>query len=343
MKRLRFLSHASCRILSVVLGLLVCSVEPVCGELPTANWMSNDLQQVFLALRETMASAADFPDSLAKLKSSVDPRLFVCPGTGSRPGQFAVVDDWTDYVYVGGGSDMGVVDAALVISPPENHEGRCGYVLFSGGTVSRLPADQVRQLIADPFALATNGPAINLAYERQHVVVRVPKRLRPAYPPERVFPTDPEIQNLSRIWIVLNGAAKRIKGPRQVPASLVELGPSANSNLFVCASTGSRPGPMSEVQEWSDYVYVGNVWLTAPDAVLAISPPENYAGKHGYVLFANAAIRRLPPDEVRNLIKNPLRLVPSAATRSELAKEITVTVPKRLRAYYSEGDGDLQR
>src|SRR5579859_3547205 len=50
------------------------------------------------------------------------------------------------------------------------------------------------------------------------------------------------------------------------PMNLAQLGLPFNSemlspgdsNLFVCPGTGSQPGPMSQIENWTDYIYVGN-------------------------------------------------------------------------------------
>jgi hypothetical protein len=133
-----------------------------------------------------MGKRDTFPRTLAELEPfRVDPQLFVCPGTGGRPGSIRDVEDWTDYVYVGNNSEV-VPRAALVISPPVNHGGKYGYVLTVDLFIARLPAHEVEMLIKEPWLLSTNTPASNIAYMRQHITVRIPKRLQSYYHSELI-------------------------------------------------------------------------------------------------------------------------------------------------------------
>jgi hypothetical protein len=93
-----------------------------------------NMVQIALALH-TSSSGGNFPSKLSELEASVDPSLFVCHGTGSKPGEMSKIEDWTDFVYIGNLME-GVLNVALVISPPENHGMRYGYAC---GVTCMLP------------------------------------------------------------------------------------------------------------------------------------------------------------------------------------------------------------
>jgi prepilin-type processing-associated H-X9-DG protein len=171
--------------------LLVCSAcSPVLRTERTTtpeNSCSNNLARIFVALRDAVGeSGAYYPKSFKELPGSIDPNLFVCSESKGLSGSMSDVEDWTDLIYVGNLTYCGVTGAALVISPPENHGGYYGYVLFCDGSVAKLPAQQVRKLIDDPFAMATldqspSNTVENIKNERSRAVVNVPKMLKKFY------------------------------------------------------------------------------------------------------------------------------------------------------------------
>ena len=178
--------------LSLALVYSACSPSPSSSTQSTDTYTSNNLVQIHLLLR----GGNSFPRSLrelgdpvnAKLFTSLNPGLFVCPGTGRKPGLMGEIEEWTDYIYIGGLTDNALQNAAQIISPPENHNGKYGYVLFVDGSVWRLPPEQVRRLIKNPFSMATNEPADVVAYESKRITVNVPKRLKLYYPSGDEYP-----------------------------------------------------------------------------------------------------------------------------------------------------------
>lgn len=106
---------------------------------------------------------------------------FVCPGTGTRPGSFSNVDEWTDFIYVGNNIDSRP-DVPMIISPPENHDGQYGYVVMPIEGIIRLPSIQVRALINEPWLVATNETEDNLNAIKREISVNVPPKFRPYYP-----------------------------------------------------------------------------------------------------------------------------------------------------------------
>jgi hypothetical protein len=99
---------------------------------------SNNLVKIWFLIID-MTTGDGFPQSLAALeRSHPDPLLFVTPPNSTKTASMKNVEDWTDYIYVGDLHEM--TDAAMLISPPENHGEQYGYVVRAGGNCLRLPA-----------------------------------------------------------------------------------------------------------------------------------------------------------------------------------------------------------
>lgn len=68
-----------------------------------------------------------FPTSFAQITNVVqDPKTFICPRSGHKPGPLELVDEWTDYVLVTNVSadSSGKLKLILAYCKPENHENR---------------------------------------------------------------------------------------------------------------------------------------------------------------------------------------------------------------------------
>jgi hypothetical protein len=169
-------------LLLLVLAVHGCSQPTVSSKAGESDQTSQDFEKICRLLRDQMLAGDSFPKSLAELRPDLATNLslFVCESTGSRPGTLPEIEEWTDYIYIGNMPPV-IPGAAMLISPPENHSGEAGYVLFAGCTVSRLSPSDVRRLIKDPLCMATNSPPNNVAYVRQLLQIRIPKRLRPYY------------------------------------------------------------------------------------------------------------------------------------------------------------------
>lgn len=140
--------------------------------------------------------------------------------------------------------------------------------------------------------------------------------------------------NLRQIWFLLRDAMGESDS---FPKTLAELNqPGLARDLFVCPGTGSRPGPMLSVEEWTDYIYVGAVWEGVPHTALVISPPENHGGKYGYAVCVDGYLARLPAKEIHQLIRRPWLLDTNAPENNlnHLKEQISIRVPKRLRSSY---------
>ncbi len=184
--------NAACRALSHI-ALIVCALTVClgCGKggretaaRPTAIDIAttNRLWHLWQVLNAERAERDRLPSTLSEVAAlnSVDLNLFICPGTGSQTGSIATVEDWTDYIYVGGVWD-GVPLTAAVISPPENHQRKYGYVLCIGGWLKQLPPAQIKQIIREPWLLDTNATGANIDYLKRGISVRIPKRFEKEY------------------------------------------------------------------------------------------------------------------------------------------------------------------
>lgn len=100
---------------------------------------------------------------------------------------------------------------------------------------------------------------------------------------------------------------------------------------YVCPATHHQPGSITNVSEWTDYIYVGGL-TEAQDLRIAmiICPPKNHGGQYGQVAYIDRNIvETLPAEEINKLIKQPwlhaTRLSPRAL---ELVKdEANICVP----------------
>jgi hypothetical protein len=116
-----------------------------------------------------------FPSTLQQLVTPKTPlSVFVCPATGHKPGPSTNIEQWTDYIYFASQKQL-LMNIPLVICPPENHGGKFGHVLWQHIGRDRLPPDQIRALIENPWNMAANDPLDDV------LVVRVPQRLQRIY------------------------------------------------------------------------------------------------------------------------------------------------------------------
>jgi len=73
--------------------------------------------------------ATNYPSNLDMLSNDLSPDLFVCPGSGNKPGSLTNVMEWTDYIYVTGLSTSTPPGVPVLLCPPENHKGKGGSIL----------------------------------------------------------------------------------------------------------------------------------------------------------------------------------------------------------------------
>ena len=138
----RWLVGLGCLILMGVVAALILPMlaQPRCHRIPC----SNNLKQIGIALKMYAGDHSEMhPDRLVDLGRyvSYQSKLFVCPpysrhsGSGTKPGTFETVDDWTDYVYVSGFAETNAPSEILMYCNPENHDGKGAYILFLDGHV----------------------------------------------------------------------------------------------------------------------------------------------------------------------------------------------------------------
>jgi hypothetical protein len=96
------------------------------------------------------------------------------------------VEEWSDYIFIGGGMEGGMCDVALLICPPENHGGKYGHVIWGCGwgrdLPVTLPADRIRALIREPWSrsIGIRGSGFD-EFVKPELRVRIPERFRSAY------------------------------------------------------------------------------------------------------------------------------------------------------------------
>ena len=73
--------------------------------------------------------------------------------------------------------------------------------------------------------------------------------------------------------------------------------------IFICPSSGRKPGPMSQVDQWSDYIMVTNRTASDGDKVLIYEMPDCHKddGGGGNVVYVDGRGRWLDADEYRRV------------------------------------------
>ena len=85
-----------------------------------------------------------FPDSWSDVRLYAGPvaEQFDCPAGGRDRGAISNVNDWADYVLVGGVTERDLPSTILIYEPLANHGGRGGHIVFANGTIKWCsPAD----------------------------------------------------------------------------------------------------------------------------------------------------------------------------------------------------------
>jgi hypothetical protein len=113
------------------------------------------------------------------------------------------------------------------------------------------------------------------------------------------------------------------------------------ANALLCPSRGRSAGALTNIEDWTDFIYVGNIFEGSDDRVaMIICPPENHGGKFGHVVWRTGFVERLPPSNVKSLIKSPWVMATNAdeAEISFLKRQVKIRIPKPLMAYYGTND-----
>ncbi len=121
------------------------------------------------------------------------------------------------------------------------------------------------------------------------------------------------------------------------PPSIASLGMTNDAKLFVSPGSGHVAGAMTNVEDWTDYIYVsGPNEPCMFDVALLICPPENHGGRYGHVCFGSGDIARLPADRIRAAVKEPwgLRRQADWFHEQHFAERIRSQIPGTYRALY---------
>jgi hypothetical protein len=175
------------KTIAIVLGFLLLVVGCSMKSFPRSDTsretaVSNQLRQVYFQIHREVGDGDRFPSNFVELGASqMNGALFVCPEIENQRGAMDRIEEWSDFIYVGNNTEE-IPTVPLIISPPENHDGKYGFVVFVDGVISELPAPQVRDLVKEPWLLVTNTPEANIAYMKKRVTVFVPKKFKALYP-----------------------------------------------------------------------------------------------------------------------------------------------------------------
>lgn len=73
--------------------------------------------------------------------------------------------------------------------------------------------------------------------------------------------------------------------------------------MFAIKENQDKAGCLSNVMEWTDFVYVPENMgdLESGKKIIAYSPPSNYRGKGTVVLFNNAEVKWIGREQLENI------------------------------------------
>jgi len=158
---------------------------------PTSLCISN-MMAVWLLLRDWQGEGNSYPADLSFIANRTNRSLFLCPTTGHRPGDPSDVSKWTDFMYVSQSQTEPRI--AMLLSPPEDHGGRFGIVVWESGYWDSVSPSQFRALVETPWCMeySPSSPAVKIL--KQEMTVHVPERFSRTYPdayaaPRRETPT----------------------------------------------------------------------------------------------------------------------------------------------------------
>ena len=136
--------------LGVLAGLLLPAVSTARERARRTQCMSNLSQIGRLCMVYAVEHDEHFPPDFKALEdlADVSPKVFVCPTTGKQPGDFASVDEWSDYVLVPNRSGNDAAGTVLAFSKRECYRGKGGNVLTVDGAVQWCQADKYNELTA---------------------------------------------------------------------------------------------------------------------------------------------------------------------------------------------------
>ena len=137
--------------------------------------VSNKFVDCWSVLEYSRGDRDRFPKSLEDIDYKCDPNLFVVCNSWKKWDDMRNISEWSDFIYVGNVTD-GVPDAAVLISPPENHGDDYGMVLLMSGRVLKLDRHSIERLIYEPWRLDTISDPAVLEYLKERLIVHVPAK-----------------------------------------------------------------------------------------------------------------------------------------------------------------------
>lgn len=143
----------ACAAVFFVLGgmILPMLARPTPHHSTRTRCMSNLSQIGKACVMYSMDHGEAFPPSFLSLTNYVSvPKLFICRGSGNKPGPIETVDQWTDYILVTNVSAGSDSDLVLAYCKPGNHQDRDGVnVLFVDGSVTWVKTEDFGMIPCD--------------------------------------------------------------------------------------------------------------------------------------------------------------------------------------------------
>ena len=99
---------------------------------------------------------------------------------------------------------------------------------------------------------------------------------------------------------------------------------NVSPRLFVCPGSGNEPGDMTNVMEWTDYIYLaGASPATEAGVPIAVCPPENHEDEGSCYLDSDHGVKWVPKEHFNALL---VRMYGHAESNN-----LCVVVSKRLQ------------
>jgi prepilin-type processing-associated H-X9-DG protein len=139
MKKIGYI-FATLIILGVAVWWIASSIDEA-KRRPTRLICANNLHQIGRAAELYESDHTNKMQSFQALKDTNgvfyinQPKLFICPHSGNKPGELSNVDKWTDYKVISGLTTASPPEAVVAFCPPQNHGGKGGNILYNDGSV----------------------------------------------------------------------------------------------------------------------------------------------------------------------------------------------------------------
>ncbi|MBN1671026.1 MAG: hypothetical protein JXR37_08345 [Kiritimatiellae bacterium] len=115
------------------------------------------------------------------------------------------------------------------------------------------------------------------------------------------------LSNLRQIGVLIE--MYRAENNGETPPSLQALSKQADTpNVFACRASGHKPGAMTDIDTWTDYVYVAE---PGDNQVRAYCRPGNHKDQGTAVLFTDCTVRWCTAAEFQTLMAPPAEGAPA--------------------------------